>query len=139
MPYYCRACDRLRESGRSGGTDLPDDGSAWFLHGLQAAGGSSALGIGISASPERFKKMQELEKYFTPWGNFRISEGGGGVDIGPLRKLGTPLSTLIPDPQRYFDYHHSANDTFEQINIRELQLGSAAITSLVWLVDLFDL
>ena len=102
-------------------------------------GGLTPLGIGISASPERFKKMQELEKYFTPWGNFRISERGGGVDIGPLRKLGTPLSTLIPDPQRYFDYHHSANDTFEQINIRELQLGSAAITSLVWLVDLFDL
>jgi hypothetical protein len=102
-------------------------------------GGLLPLGIGISASPERLAKMKELEKYFVPFGNFRISEGGGGVDIGPLKKFGTPLSTLNPDPQRYFDYHHSANDTFEQVNIRELQLGSAAITALVYLVDLFDL
>jgi hypothetical protein len=102
-------------------------------------GGLLPLGIGISASPERLVKMKELEKYFVPFGNFRISEGGGGVDIGPLRKSGTPLSTLIPDNQRYFDYHHSGNDTFDQVNIRELQLGSAAITALVYLVDLFDL
>ena len=39
--------------------------------------------------------------------------------------------------QKYFAYHHSANDTFEQVNIRELQLGSAAIASLVYLIDHF--
>ena len=45
------------------------------------------------------------------------------------------LIGLIPDSQRYFDYHHSPNDTFEQVNNREMQLGSAAIASLVYLID----
>jgi hypothetical protein len=30
---------------------------------------------------------------------------------------------LKPDSQRYFDYHHAANDKFDAINKRELQLG----------------
>jgi acetylornithine deacetylase/succinyl-diaminopimelate desuccinylase-like protein len=102
-------------------------------------GGLLPTSIGISAPPERLKKMLELSSYFEPYGNIRITEGGGGTDIGPLRKLGTPLASLVPDPQRYFDYHHSANDTFEKVNIREMQLGSAAIATLVYLVDRFDL
>ena len=62
-----------------------------------------------------------------------------GVDIAPLKKFGTPLISFVPDPQRYFDYHHSPNDTFEQVNIRELQMGSTAIASLLYLIDKFDL
>jgi hypothetical protein len=30
---------------------------------------------------------------------------------------------LKPDSQRYFDYHHAANDKFDAINKRELELG----------------
>jgi len=101
-------------------------------------GGLLPLAIGISAPAERLVKMMELKRYFEPYG-IRITEGGGGVDIGPLKKFGTPLSSLIPDSQRYFDYHHSANDTFDKVNNRELQLGSAAIAALVYLVDLYDL
>ena len=62
-------------------------------------------------------------------------KGGGGVDIGPLKKYGVPLASIVPDDQRYFDCHHSPNDTFEQVNFRELQMGSAAIASLVYLID----
>ena len=36
------------------------------------------------------------------------------------------LAGLRPDPQRYFDYHHAASDTFDKINKRELELGAAA-------------
>ena len=45
------------------------------------------------------------------------------------------LSGLRPDSQRYFEYHHTANDTFEAINKRELELGAAAMTSMIYLVD----
>jgi carboxypeptidase Q len=45
------------------------------------------------------------------------------------------LAGLRPDSQRYFDYHHAANDTFDAINKRELELGAATMTSLVYLVD----
>jgi hypothetical protein len=45
------------------------------------------------------------------------------------------LAGLRPDSQRYFDHHHAANDTFEHVNKRELELGAATMTSLVFLMD----
>ncbi len=42
---------------------------------------------------------------------------------------------LKPDSQRYFDYHHALNDTFDAINKRELELGAATMTSLLYLMD----
>ena len=40
---------------------------------------------------------------------------------------------------RYFEYHHAANDRFDAINKRELELGAAAMTSLLYLVDQFGI
>ncbi|HEC44154.1 MAG TPA: peptidase M28 family protein [Bacteroides sp.] len=102
-------------------------------------GGLLPRGFGIGASGERLEKMLALEKYFAPYGITEFRGGGGGVDIGPLREFGTVLISLVPDMQRYFDYHHSPNDTFKQVNIRELQLGSASIASLIYLIDKNDL
>ena len=42
---------------------------------------------------------------------------------------------LQPDSQRYFDHHHASNDTFDAVNKRELELGAAAMASLLYLVD----
>ena len=102
-------------------------------------GGLMPRGFGIGTTGDRLDKMMALEKYFRPYGITEFKSGGGGVDIGPLKKFGTPLISFVPDPQRYFDYHHSPNDTFEQVNIRELQLGSAAMASLLYLIDRLDL
>ena len=49
------------------------------------------------------------------------------------------LAGLRPDSQRYFDYHHAANDTFDAVNKRELELGAATMASLVYLVDKYGL
>jgi hypothetical protein len=65
----------------------------------------------------------------------RFELGGSGADIGPLRNDQIILSGLRPDSQRYFEYHHTANDTFDAINKRELELGAAAMASLIYLVD----
>jgi hypothetical protein len=45
------------------------------------------------------------------------------------------LIGLVPDPQRYFDYHHSHADVFEVVNQRELELGGASMAALVYLLD----
>lgn len=45
------------------------------------------------------------------------------------------VGELLPDSQRYFDYHHSTIDTMDKVNPRELELGAAAMASLVYLVD----
>ncbi|MEZ5966324.1 MAG: M28 family peptidase [Planctomycetota bacterium] len=56
--------------------------------------------------------------------------GGGGADINPMAKSGVPMFALLVSDHRYFDYHHSARDTLEAVNERELALGGAAIAFL---------
>jgi hypothetical protein len=72
-----------------------------------------------------------------PYGADRLIAGGGGSDIGPLRDKtpGVMLIGYLPDSQRYFDVHHSANDVFENVNKRELELGAASIAALIYLID----
>jgi len=64
-------------------------------------------------------------------------KGGGGVDIGPLKKDSPklPLGALAPDSQRYFDVHHAETDVFENVNKRELHLGAAAVATWVYITD----
>ena len=96
-------------------------------------------GFSFSVKKESFQKLLKYRKLFLPYHIGDFTRGGGGVDIGPLRKYGVPLASIVPDNQRYFDCHHSGNDTFEQVNIRELQMGSAAIASLIYLIDKYGL
>ena len=102
-------------------------------------GGLMPRGFGIGAEGERLDEFLGLQNYFKPYGITEFTGGGGGADIGPLREFGAVLISFVPDMQRYFDYHHSPNDTFEQVNIRELQMGSASIAALIYLIDKYDL
>ncbi len=103
------------------------------------SGVSSPRGFSFDADSERLEKLKGLASYFAPFDIRDFDRGGGGSDISPLRALGALQIGYVPDSQRYFSYHHSANDTFEHVNIRELQMGSAAIASLIYLIDMFDL
>ena len=102
------------------------------------AGGFTPRGFSFDTSKKEFESLKQLEKYFK---NYDISffRGGSGADIGPLKDGKIILAGLRPDPQRYFDYHHAASDTFDKINKRELELGAAAIASLVYLIDNYKL
>jgi hypothetical protein len=99
----------------------------------------SPLGFSFDTDSLKLEKLRSLASWFAPYNIRDFDKGGGGSDIAPLKALGALQIGYIPDSQRYFWYHHSANDTFEQVNIRELQMGSAAIASLIYLIDLFDL
>jgi Zn-dependent M28 family amino/carboxypeptidase len=57
---------------------------------------------------------------------------GGGADVGQMRKLGLPVIDLDQDAVRYFDLHHTANDTLDKVNPRNLQQNLAAWATLVY-------
>jgi hypothetical protein len=102
-------------------------------------GGFTPFGFSLDMEDDAFKKVQKWKNLFLPYGLFLFEKGGSGVDIGPLKKQGIPLLALITDSQRYFDYQHAASDTFEAVNKREMQLGSASIAALVYLIDKYGL
>ncbi|MFM6975976.1 MAG: M20/M25/M40 family metallo-hydrolase [Sphingobacteriaceae bacterium] len=102
------------------------------------AGGFTPRGFGFDASGNLFKQIKNSwQTLFEPYDADRLTLGGGGADIGPLKNAsqGVVLIGYRPDSQRYFDIHHTPNDVFENVNKRELELGAAAITSLVYLID----
>ena len=103
------------------------------------AGGFTPRGFSIDCSEENFEQIEGWKTLFEPYLIHQFTKGGGGADIGPLKKDGMILAGLRPDSQRYFDHHHASNDTFEHVNKRELELGAAAMTSLIYLIDTYGL
>jgi hypothetical protein len=99
------------------------------------SGGFTPRGFSFDTSKEQFEVIKKWESYFYPYQTDRFELGGSGADIGPLKPQGLILAGLRPDSQRYFDHHHSDNDRFDHVNRRELELGAAAMTSLVYLMD----
>ena len=61
-------------------------------------------------------------------------EAGGGSDVSGLRAFGVPLLDLDQDASRYFDFHHSADDTADKLDPANLAQATAATAALVWLV-----
>jgi hypothetical protein len=104
------------------------------------AGGFSPRGFSSEMEPEKKKTLMSWKKLFEPYGVYDFDNTGGGADIGPLHDaLGTPVMELLPDSQRYFDYHHTAIDTFDAVNKRELELGGAAMATMIWLISQYGL
>ncbi len=99
------------------------------------AGGFTPRGFSFDCDDANFIQVQSWKPLFEPYLVHYFAKGGSGADIGPLKKDGIVLAGLRPDSQRYFDYHHAKNDTFDAVNKRELELGAATMTSLVYLFD----
>jgi hypothetical protein len=103
------------------------------------AGGFVPYGFSIDANDNVIDKINSYSDLFDDYGIHHFENGYGGVDINFLKKEDIPLIGLIVDSQRYFDYQHSQNDKFEIVNRREMQLGSASMTALVYLIDKYGL
>lgn len=66
------------------------------------------------------------------------NEAGGGPDVIPLRMAGVPVVSLTQDGNDYFDLHHTANDTFDKINLKNIQQNVAAYAVFAWLAANMD-
>ena len=99
------------------------------------SGGFTPRGFTFDGPDYKLNQIFKWKPLFEPYLIHYFRKGGSGADIGPLKKSTNVLAGLRPDSQRYFDHHHAANDTFDAVNKRELELGAATMTALVYLVD----
>ena len=103
------------------------------------AGGFTPRGFSFDCSEDNYNQILSWKPLFEPYLIHSFIKGGSGADIGPLKDGQAVLAGLRPDTQRYFDHHHAANDTFEHVNKRELELGAATMASLVYLIDKYGI
>lgn len=103
------------------------------------AGGFTPRGFSFDCSDAAFSQVQSWQALFKPYLIHYFEKGGSGADVGPLKTEANVLAGLRPDSQRYFDHHHASNDTFDAINKRELELGAATMTALIYLFDKYGI
>jgi len=110
------------------------------LFALEAdRGASKPLGFTFDCSCEKLNNLKWKLGMLKSYGITNFDELGGGVDIGFLKDLDATLSGFYTDPEHYFDFHHSANDSFDKINKQDFQKGIAAMASIIYLVDKYGL
>ncbi len=57
----------------------------------------------------------------------------GGADLSVLRAAGVPMLDLRQDASRYFDLHHTANDTVDKLDFEQLTQATRAFATMTWL------
>ena len=125
--------------GKAYKNEVEKSGESHFFAFESDRGGFKPLGFTFDASEPVIHKLKEYAPLFKPYLANDFSAGHSGVDISPLKELGIPLGALMTHSDRYFDVHHASNDTFDKVNRHELQMGSAATASLIYLIDRYGL
>ncbi|HCX24468.1 MAG: peptidase M28 family protein [Flammeovirgaceae bacterium] len=127
------------ENGLRGGTEyarVAEEKAENHVAALESDSGSfGPMGFSSMGKEEQRKKVQGWAKYFTPYHVWSFERVGSGADISPLESQGVFLMEMEPNPQKYFNYHHTNADTFEAVDKRELELGAATMTSMIYLID----
>ena len=132
-------CFANEENGVRGGNTYADHiqkKNEKHLFAIESDGGGfTPRGIALVMDAEKRRQVQSWRSLFLPYGIYNFDLQYAGTDIEPMEKLGVPLAELVPDSQRYFEIHHSEEDTFDKVNRRELLLGAVAMGQLIYMID----
>ena len=125
------------ENGLAGGTayakahaaEMPRHAAA-----LEADSGTGRpLGLSWNAGPSAAPLLSQIGGILEGVEAGHLTPGGiGGVDVSPLILAGVPLVGLEQDESTYFDFHHTANDTFDKIVPADLDRAAAAAAVAAW-------
>lgn len=132
-------CFANEENGVKGGNQYAENikkNNEKHIFAIESDGGGfTPRGIALVMSPEKRKEIQSWRNLFLPYGIHNFELQYAGTDIEPMENQGVPLAELVPDSQRYFEIHHSEEDTFDKVNRRELLLGAVAMGQLIYMID----
>ncbi|TZG28891.1 M28 family peptidase [Sphingomonas montanisoli] len=86
-----------------------------------------------AVKPEALPAMKPIAEALAPLGIVTNRKNGeaGGSDTDDLQRSGVPMVSLNQDGTRYFDLHHTADDTLDKIDPEQLRQNVAAWTTLL--------
>jgi len=133
--------EEINKSGAIAYADYFNNSKEIIVAGIESdLGGFTPNGFFIDAPDSIINSFQTVGKYLLPYGIFEMKKGFGGSDMIVLKKkFGFPSIALRVESQRYFEIIHTEKDTFDKVNRRELQLGTAAIAGLVYFIDKYGI
>lgn len=93
-----------------------------------------------SVKPEARGAIDQIAKVLAPIGvAYDASKpGGGGSDLSQMHGKGMAALTLVQDGTNYFDYHHTANDTLDKIDPKELAQNVAVYAAFSYMAAQAD-
>lgn len=96
------------------------------------SGAGRPLGFSVTAGDGGLALMGRLAAPLATLGAAGVKAPGGGSDLEPLEQAGVPVLGLWQETSRYFDWHHSAADTFDKVVPAELSAAAAAVGVMAW-------
>jgi Zn-dependent M28 family amino/carboxypeptidase len=96
---------------------------ATFMLGTDSdLGAGKVWRMGASVKPEARHAIRQIADVLQPLGVAYDGKraGGGGSDLGSMHARGMAALTLSQDATRYFDWHHTANDTLDKVDPKAL-------------------
>jgi hypothetical protein len=93
-----------------------------------------------SVKPEARGAIEQIAKVLAPIGvDYDAKKpGGGGSDLSQMHGKGMAALSLVQDGTDYFDYHHTANDTLDKIDPKELAQNVAVYAAFSYMAAQAD-
>jgi carboxypeptidase Q len=98
------------------------------------SGAGRPHGFGLTCADADLPRVQALAPLLRGLGCGKVTQGGGGADVGQLRRLSIPTMGLSQDDFWYFDYHHTPADTPDKVDPHEMALNVAAMAVMAYAV-----
>jgi Zn-dependent M28 family amino/carboxypeptidase len=96
-------------------------------------GASHPVGFEFAGKPDALAFLTPLSNALAPQGaGLSRTQANVGSDVGPLTQRGVPSFAPWFDQRTYFNYHHTAADTFDKIDPKEISEVSAVVTVLAY-------
>lgn len=97
-------------------------------------GASHPLGFQFAGKPEALPFFAPISKVLLTQGagQTQVQGGGVGADTAPLTRVGVPSFAPWFNQQTYFNYHHTAADTFDKIDPREMAENASLVAVLAY-------
>jgi carboxypeptidase Q len=97
------------------------------LAGESDFGSGKVWRISSRVDPAALPAFDAVAALLAPLGVERgDNEAGGGADLSPMVPARVPVAGLSQDGTYYFDWHHTANDTLDKIDPKDLDQNVAA-------------
>jgi len=124
--------------GKAYGTAHKDEIAKHIVASEADFGSGPIWRLSSQVKPEALGAVDQIMQALAPLGVERGGSSAHGGDFGSLGEAGAALVDLTEDGTRYFDWHHTANDTLDKIDPKDLNHNVAVYAVFAYLAAQAD-